>query len=185
MNKCWYSKKQRITGYMCCVLFLVCAVITGYAIPIFRILPFYFFCDCLITIWLVKATVFYYLVLLSRSYEVTEEGFFLRNLKKIVKYSWDEITEISICDVNHASRSSAHDKIIRIAIGKEKNGPANLNVPYSSGGLERWRKLSYSLRHYKKIIMIEYSEERLLQIQKVYKREVQDYRTERWNQYPG
>ena len=33
--------------------------------------------------------------------------------------------------------------------------------------------------------MIEYSEERFLQIQNVYKKEIQDYTTERWNQYPG
>ncbi len=185
MNKCWYSKRKKATWYFSCIICLLYAVITGAAIKSFRNLPFYFFCDCLITIWLVKAAIFYYLVLLSRSYQATEEGFFLRNFKRIVRYSWDEVSEISVCDVHHASRGMAHDKIIRVVIGKEKNGPTNSKAPRSIGGLERWRKASYSLRHYKKIIMIEYSEERFLQIQNVYKKEIQDYRTERWNQYPG
>ena len=42
----------------------------------------------------------------------------------------------------------------------------------------------YSFVHYKKVILIEYSEERLNQMKEVYKNEIKDYRTDSWYKYP-
>lgn len=139
----------------------------------------------LLALWFLKLSGFSYLIFTSRAYQVTEEFFVLKNFKKkVFQYSWKEIPEISVCDVHHATKSYAHDKVIRVVLGTEKNGPTNPKCSRHVGtGLERWRDYSYSLKYYKKIILIEYSEERLNQIQEVYKKEIKDYRTNRWNKY--
>ena len=43
--------------------------------------------------------------------------------------------------------------------------------------------LIYSFIHCRNIILIEYSEEKLNLIQCVYKKEIKDYKTDRWNKY--
>lgn len=187
MGTCYYSRR-RLNNF-CCIGLMVYALFAAGIDIYWNIVDLrktgVEFVDIglwLISFCLIKASVFYYLIFSSRAYKVMEKGIFIRNFKrKVIEYSWDEISEISICDVHHASKSLYHEKVIRVVIGNEKNGPSNLKCPCNLlNGRERWRNASYGLRHYKKIILIEYSEERLNQIQTVSKKEIKDYRTRAW-----
>lgn len=197
MELCWYSKKRRVENNLACIVLLICAVfmlrylvfngvvrmvISG-EIDSFIVLILWAW-QLVFVFWMVNAGVLIHLVFTDRAYDAMEEGVCVRNLKKVWKYFWDEISEIAVCDVHHATRSYAHDKVIRIVIGQEKNGPMNPKCSCNIvNGVEHWREASYSLRHCRKIILIEYSEERLKHIEEVYKRKIKDYRTKCWNLY--
>lgn len=187
MIKCWYSKKTRVICSLCCILFLVCATIILIGLSGCSTVSVWILWGWLAAFGLIALAIWNCLIFLARSYQVTEKVFELKNFKKkVLQYSWEEISEISVCDVHHATKSYVHDKVIRVVLAPEKNGPTNPKCSRHVGtGLERWRDYSYSLKNYRKIILIEYSEERLNQIQEVYKKEIKDYRTKRWNQYNG
>ena len=139
----------------------------------------------LVCVVLLSLSFFSNLIYVSRLYKATVENFSLQNFKKKTVYSWDEISGISICDVHNAAKGHSHEKVIRVVCGSEKNGPTNPKCSRNfNGRLERWRQLMYSFVHYKKVILIEYSEERSNQMKEVYKNEIKDYRTDSWYKYP-
>lgn len=188
MEPCYYSRKNRMTVNCGCVVLVIFAIYIA-GVDIYFILnssqkdiAFWDLGYWLLSLLLIKASCFYYLVFSSRSYKFTKEGILIRNIrKKILRYSWDEISEVSVCDVHHASKSLYHEKVIRVVIGNEENGPSNPKCSRNLlNGRERWRNASYGLRHYKKVILIEYNEERLNHIQTVSKKEIKDYRTKAW-----
>ena len=194
MNKCWHSKKiRRTNGVGCIFSILFSALIIGVFLSIDDKTVF-FETPLLFVNWIMAfslaalylgASFFLYLIYISREYCVAEEYLLLQNFKnKVHKYLWEEVSEISICDIHHASKGYLHEKVIRIVIGEERNGPTNPKCPRKMGSsLERWRSASYSFIHCRNIILIEYSEEKLNQIQCVYKKEIKDYKTDRWNKY--
>ena len=187
MNKCWFSKNKRNTAIFCSIFFAILAIIQLglFSEDYMEINLINLFKRLLVCAILLSLSFFGYLVYVSRLYQATVEKFSLQNFKKKIMYSWDEISEISICDVHNAAKGHSHEKVIRVVIGYEKNGPTNYKCPRNfSGRLERWRGLMYSFLHYKKIILIEYSEERLNQIKEVCGKEIKDYRTNSWYKYP-
>ena len=101
--------------------------------------------------------------------------FYMWNKEK--HYMWDEVDEISVCDVYHSnSFSGIYTLVIRIVIGEEPNGPRNPKCKKNMFGYEKWRKNIYTYRHMNNIILLEYSEEKYLEIKNISGKEIKDYR---------
>lgn len=127
-------------------------------------------------IWAISSYCLY-----SREYSVDSKGIKIKILKKhILQYSWDDVSEISICDINLATKSLAYDMAIRIVIGDEKNGPSNPRCTRSViNGIEHWRDQSYEIKHLRQVISVIYSDDRFREIKLLSGKEIKDYRTRR------
>ena len=83
--------------------------------------------------------------------------------------TWDAISEIGICKVHYSTRSPyTYDVVIRMVIGHEIFSPRN--------GSGIWQSEVYEVFHRKTVICLEYSEQTLHSIRKVYQGEIVDYR---------
>lgn len=187
MELCWSSKKKVLERNVACLWFCILGMIIiidtilansvdlskGHFSAIEAI-------NIMVAIAFIVGAVFYYMIE-SRAYKVDIEGITLCYLKKIyVKHLWDDISEISVCDVHHATKGPAFDMIIRVVIGDEKNGPSNQRCsinPFS--GREHWRSDVYDLKHFRQVVTIEYEKQRLQQIKQMSNKEIKDYRTRR------
>lgn len=105
-----------------------------------------------------------------RKYAISEEGITLSYpFEYTVFHSWSEISEIGICNVHYNHRSPVtHMVAIRIVMGKEKKGP--------SQGYDVWADSYYSAIHFRTIITVLYSDERLEEFEDVCPLEIIDYR---------
>lgn len=117
----------------------------------------------------------------SREYSVSSEGITIRYLRKWeVWYPWASVDNIAICGVNHAAKDwTVYDIVIRIVIGTEKNGPFSNNQKFTLSGHERWRSFEYGLFHFQKIVIIDYSQERLKKLYELNMKPIIDCRTKR------
>ena len=108
--------------------------------------------------------------MIRREYAISKEGITLRYpFRYTVMHSWDEISEIGICNVHYTTRGPVeYLMVIRCVIGEEKSGPAK--------GHGWWADSFYSAMHFRKIITILYSEERLEEFKQVCPFEIIDYR---------
>lgn len=105
-----------------------------------------------------------------RKYSISQEGITLSYPFSItVTHTWRELSEIGICKVHYTTRGPVeYLTAIRCVIGEEKNGPKN--------GHGLWADSYYSIIHFRKIITIIYSEERLAEFKQVCPFEIIDYR---------
>lgn len=88
------------------------------------------------------------------------------------QYSWDDFSEIAICKLRYSQRFRWIHKVgIRFAVGYEPNGPQ-----FAKEADEPWSTDAYEFRHWRTIITIEFSEERLAELRRFCPREVRDYR---------
>ncbi len=110
----------------------------------------------------------------SRRFRLDEDGITIEYLKKFtVKYPWSTASHICVCDVNHVAKTDdSFDIVIRITIGSERRGPFSEGYLSQSNKFEPWRKMEYNAIHYRKIILIEYTETRLKEIAQVSKRKI-------------
>lgn len=108
---------------------------------------------------------------ICRKYTVSETGITLKYpLKLTVHHSWNEISEIGICNVHYTTRGPVeHLTAIRCVVGVENNGP--------SKGYGWWADSYYSVIHFRRIITIIYSDERLEEFVRVCPLEIVDYRS--------
>ena len=54
--------------------------------------------------------------------------------------------------------------VIRLGLHTEKNGPLNPHKQYGIDGREKWRNEWYLFFHYKEVIYLEYSNDRMDQV---------------------
>ena len=110
----------------------------------------------------------------SREYLVDMNGITIRYFKRHnVKHSWKDIGTIIVCDVNHASKNPDNfDLVIRLSVGIEKGGPSRSNKSMVLSRNDHWRRSEYGIIHFQKVILIEYSESRLAQIQEMSKKDI-------------
>lgn len=113
----------------------------------------------------------------SREYEIDSEGIVLRYAKLYRKrYAWNEITEISICDIHHAPKNrDSFDIAIRILVGTEDKSRESLASILS--GIDNWRSYEYEVKNFQKIIILDYSRSRVEKIREASRKEVKDYLT--------
>lgn len=107
---------------------------------------------------------------ICRRYMVTESGIkLIYPFNYVVAHSWDEISEIGICKVHYTTRGPVeYLTAIRCVVGGEKKGP--------SKGHGWWADSLYSAIHFRRVITIVYSEERVEEFRKLCPFEVIDYR---------
>lgn len=109
---------------------------------------------------------------ICRKYTVTNEGLILHYpLRFTVTHTWDKLSEIGICNVHYASRGRIpvpHLVAIRCVVGEEKKGPRH--------GHGWWASCVYSAMHFRKIITILYTEEKLEEFKRECPLEIIDYR---------
>lgn len=110
---------------------------------------------------------------LSRKYLCDSDGITICYFQKIqVNYSWDSISSLYVCDINHAPKNSENfDIVIRFSIGNERKGPAS-EIGQKPSIHQHWRKWEYGLFNFNKIILIEYSPLRLERIAEFSKKDV-------------
>lgn len=107
---------------------------------------------------------------ICRKYCVSVDGItLLYPFKYTVFHPWSEISEIGICNIHYNHRNPVTYMVaIRIVIGEEKNGP--------SKGYGPWAESYYSARHFRTIVSILHSDERLKEFEDVCPLEIIDYR---------
>ena len=180
MTKCYYSNIYKSRGIVSFIISFLIAIYFLFILPEATLWYEYLILSIII-IFLLYLGILTYLVYSSRSYKIQEGELIVQDFyKRVVTYPMDKIAEISVCDIHH-EKYGLYEKVIRIAIDSEKNGPTNPKCSrHLISTLEHWRGLRYSFIHYKKIILIEYTDERLAYIYQAYKREIKDYRTKAW-----
>ena len=108
---------------------------------------------------------------ICRKYTISESGITLEYpFHFTVHHSWDEIGEIGICNVHYTTRGPVeYLTAIRCVVGNERNGP--------SKGQGWWADSYYSVIHFRSIITIIYSEERLEEFKSACFSKIIDYRS--------
>jgi hypothetical protein len=103
----------------------------------------------------------------------TPEGLAIQYpLGKIRIYPWEEFREAAICKVHFAPKDhSKHIVVFRFAVGDEKTGP--FNATFAN---EFYSDDLYEVIHWKKIHIVEYSEERYESLKAVCTVQINDYR---------
>lgn len=180
MELCLNSRKNRIEIFVCSLL--------GFCVGLFLVVLAFFClfrhtidtllyisCGMLLFIGCSVCGLFFFLFIVSsREYFVDPNGITIRYFKRYkVKYSWKDIGTVIVCDVNHAPKNPDNfDLVIRISIGIEKNGPSHSNEPMVLSRHDLWRRSEYGIIHFRKVILIEYSESRLAQIQEMSQKDI-------------
>jgi hypothetical protein len=110
---------------------------------------------------------------ICRRYSVTESGLVLEYpFRYTVIHPWETLSEIGICNVHYTARGPVeHLTAIRCVVGEEKKGPRH--------GYDCWAESWYSALHFRKVITILFTEERLEEFEKVCPVKIQDYRNVR------
>ena len=116
--------------------------------------------------------------IMARKFEVDAQGITIYYLSRYqVHYSWEDVTEISICDVHHTTKGPLRfDLVIRILVGTENKKRKSLASLL--GRYETWRQGIYSMIHFRRVLLIRYSTSRLEEIRNASGKEILDYRTE-------
>ena len=169
MKKCYFTKKNRIIRYFCLFCATVCScIMLG--------ISYAFWHEAFVACMLLL--VFGVIVLLdgvlfdvyfTREYELTEQGILIRYAKSITKlYRWENISQICICSIHRSANGATWDEVLWCTIGKIKKGP-----PHPS---RSWNSTEYSLLHFRTVLTMEYTPERLDEFRKFYIDEIADYR---------
>ena len=112
------------------------------------------------------------LIAQNRKYAVTEHGITILSIGgRSTLYPWESFRDIGICKVHCTSRLPyEYDIVIRLSRMEEPRGPrTNTYGP--------WATELYELLHFRKIILITFTQERLAQLAAVYPDEIADYRS--------
>ena len=183
MKRCFYSKRNRVEGnisLMLCTIIGVCLISIG---SYFLVVSHEAVTECggLIVIGLLICM----LGLLSycvstREYSITNSGIIISYLKTFqVNYPWSVVSQISICDINHAAKdNSVFDLVIRIVIGKEESGPTSGSGPIRNSKFSKWRTMEYHAVHFRTIINVEHSPLRLEEIRGASQKDIHNFLTE-------
>lgn len=184
MNDCFYSKKRKAQTYAnaiaCCVL--GCLFLAAFGYLVYALIQE---CDNA-RHWL--AILFYILLSLfpATGFLGSSGGLFLLGWKNYWIYTrkflinhhgidviycngtskfypWEQFADVCICDVNH-NYGGGFDTVIRLGLHTEKNGPLNPHKQYGMDGREKWRNEWYLFSHYKEVICLEYSKDRMDQV---------------------
>ena len=88
-----------------------------------------------------------------------------------VCHDWSDFSEISICKIHYAGRTTKHHVAIRCVVGKEEFGPSCAMMSKSW-----WSTELYEVIHFRKIYSIYYTEERYLEFVEYCPITIIDYR---------
>lgn len=176
MKKCYFSRSHTIFGratlIVCSALgvgliALICAAWNEIGTIHERILFCVIFGTGLLCIFYAVT----YFLFSSREYALSEQGITIRYAgRRSVFYSWSCIRLICVCTVNRSSVIEGKgERVIWCTAGKIRKAPPD---PVS----RRWNTEEYLYLHYRSILTMEYSPERLEEFRKYSGREIPDYR---------
>ena len=172
MNKCFHSIKYKrirwmnniiafVSGLICVVLGIVL-----FDSDVDTQMPCTFLICIGTLIWVYGVVLWLYF---SREYDITCKGISIRYLKKwTCFFPWSQNTEVMLCSIFRSNNGYMQDDVIWISLQSVKNGPPDRNRKYND--------LAYHLLCLNTVLTFEITDERLLEIKKVYKRPIPDYR---------
>lgn len=166
MKPCWSRSDTQgnILGpgiLMCCILGL--GLEAGKSGDGVSVLPF-FLPLLLPLLWIALIS--------SRRYSVSAQGLTIRYPLGFKKhYAWEDFREIGLCKVHYAGGSAAHTLAIRCVVGKEDFGPHN-----AIWARENWSTQLYEVVHFRKIITVYHTPDRLAEFEAHYPCPIRDYR---------
>lgn len=171
MEKCYFSpkhtKERWIAGIACS---FVSITLTGFGI--FALLTTEGNILACILIFLGVFFALYGILFdlyMSREYSLNEDGILIRYAKrKSVFFPWSRIDQICICVIHQGKIEGVKDDVIWCAVGKIKNGPPNM--------ARRWNEAEYGFIHFRSVLTMEYTPERLADFKKYSNRDIPDYR---------
>ena len=111
-------------------------------------------------------------IVTARKYEIDENGMTISypfGIKQ--RHSWLQFHEIAICKIHYASATTAHTVSIRCTLAEEKRGPSIAVV-----AREKWTRLHYHIFHFKTVIPIYYTEDRIKEFHHFCPLPITDYR---------
>lgn len=172
MKKCYYSQKNTVLRYT--ILFLsVIESIVLIALGLIlweQSINVVLLCCILIAFGLLINLygVFHFLIL-NRGYELNSQGISIQyTKKKKLFYPWDEITQVCICEIHRSANGATKDIVIWCTIGSIVNGPPDPS--------RRWNSSEYELSHFRSVLTVEFSPDRLIEFKKFVKGNISDYR---------
>lgn len=108
----------------------------------------------------------------SRRYCASDQGLTVRYPFGFQKhYHWEDFSEISLCKVHYASGTNSHTLAIRCVVGKEDFGPGTAIC-----AREDWSTQLYEVQHFRRIITIYHTPERLAEFETHCPCPIRDYR---------
>lgn len=172
MEKCYFSQKNKVLRYT--ILFL--AVIESSVLVTLGLILWEKSIDiavlCCILIALGLSINFYGIfrfLILNRGYELNGQGISIQYTKrKKAFYSWDEITQVCICEIHRSANGATSDVVIWCTAGTIINGPPD--------PARRWNSSEYELSHFRSVLTMEYSPDRLVEFKKFVRGNISDYR---------
>ncbi len=169
MKKCYYSKKYVMLHRFLYGLVFVCSgTLITLGIWLYSEAPV----ESCITIFIGLAFILYgvlSIVCFDRDYELTEEGIIVQYAKrKKVFYSWECINQICICKIFCSGNHAFETPVIWCTAGNIKHAPPDPK--------RRWDDSEYLFFHFRSILTMEYTPERLAEFQKYARIEIQDFR---------
>ena len=109
-----------------------------------------------------------YLLWQHRKYALSQEGItvaYIPKWKRLIP--WSSVSEISVCNVHYRTKQG-WETVIRIAVGQEAEGPS-----YGDG---KWSAERYSMKHHRRIILVDYSDAKLEEFRSICPFPIPDYR---------
>lgn len=171
MDKCYFSKKHRIERIIHIVAMLLYSVILWGisiipAISTPRSLGLAAILACLG--WAIFLYGIFFNLYMSREYALSEDGITIRYAKrKSVFYPWADVGQICVCTIHQGKIESIKDDVIWCTVGKIKKEPPNL--PHI------WNVAETGMIHFRDVLTMEYTPERLADFQKYSNRDIPDY----------
>ena len=189
MEKCLNTLKHKWSNLILLVfflsvgmLFIILAVvayksISSHTVPITIAILLFFMLGIVICLLNIA-----HYIIQSRKYSLDSQAITICYMNRVkVKYLWQDVSSIIACSIDHAPKdSSVFDYVLRIAIGEEEHGPNGnkYNKKLTLAGYETWRTYSYSLMHFKTIIILDYTSERKAMIEELSGIQILEEKTE-------
>ena len=108
----------------------------------------------------------------ARKYKIDEKGMTISYPFAIkLHYKWQQFHEVAICKIHYAGGTNAHIVSIRCTLSEEKRGPKKAEI-----ARENWTFPHYHILHFKTVIPIYYTEDRIKEFHHFCPLPITDYR---------
>lgn len=172
MRPCWSVNNKTAEGaFSSVILALIC--IFGYVSEaINSVSPFEYIIKVGIIVVPFVSIMLLTAFVCGRWYEIAADGMTIYYPLGITKkIHWNEFSEIALCKIHYAAWGTEHIVAIRCVIGEEKHGPKQALV-----GKEKWTRIGYEVFHFRKIISIYKTDERIAEFHHMCPLPIVDYR---------
>lgn len=172
IDKCYFSKKHRRERIIHIVVMLLCSIILwGISIVPMISKPRSLGLAAILACfgWAIFLYGIFFDMYMSREYVLSEDGITIRYAKrKFVFYPWVDVGKICVCVIHQGKIEGVKDDVIWCTVGKIQKEPPNLS--------HRWNIAEYGMIHFRDVLTMEYTSERLADFKKYSNRDIADYR---------